>query len=155
MAAGGSPPVVPVEPVEVTGIEEGDDRISFDVDRVGEPVLVRSSYFPNWQASGADGPFRVTPNLMVVVPTTEHVELHYGWTPVDLVAWILTVLGVGGVVWLARRPDLDVPAPPEPEVASAEPDRPEASDGDGAGDADQVDLDRAGEPDPTPVGALD
>ena len=37
----------------------------------GSPVLVKVSYFPNWEASGAEGPYRVTPNLMVVVPT-EH-----------------------------------------------------------------------------------
>ena len=30
----------------------------------------RSSYFPNWEVKGAEGPYRVTPNLMVVIPTT-------------------------------------------------------------------------------------
>jgi hypothetical protein len=116
--AGEDPPAVPVESVEVTNIEAGDDRISFDVDQIGQPVLVRASYFPNWDASGAEGPYRVTPNLMVVVPTDTHVQLHYGWTPVDLVAWLLTLLGIGGVVLLARRPDLDVPAPPVPVAPS-------------------------------------
>ena len=43
-------------------------RIRFDVDQVGLPVLVRASYFPNWEVSGADGPYRVAPNLMVVDP---------------------------------------------------------------------------------------
>ena len=59
--AGEDPPAVPVEPVEVTNIEAGDDRISFDVDQIGQPVLVRASYFPNWDASGAQGPYRVAP----------------------------------------------------------------------------------------------
>jgi hypothetical protein len=122
--AGEDPPAVPVESVEVTNIEAGDDRISFDVDQIGQPVLVRASYFPNWDASGAQGPYRVTPNLMVVVPTDTHVELHYGWTPVDLIAWLLTLLGIGGVVLLARRPDLDVPAPPVPVAPSVYGDDP-------------------------------
>ena len=122
--AGEDPPTVPVESVEVTNIEAGDDRISFDVDQIGQPVLVRASYFPNWDASGAQGPYRVTPNLMVVVPTDTHVELHYGWTPVDLIAWLLTLLGIGGVVLLARRPDLDVPAPPVPVAPSVYGDYP-------------------------------
>ena len=60
------------------------DGISFDVSEPGVPVLVKISYFPNWEASGADGPFRVTPNHMVVVPTDTHVELRYGWTGVDV-----------------------------------------------------------------------
>ena len=48
----------------------GDDRVSFTVDKIGVPVLVKVSYFPNWEASGARGPWRVAPNLMVVIPTS-------------------------------------------------------------------------------------
>ncbi|MDP9070374.1 MAG: 6-pyruvoyl-tetrahydropterin synthase-related protein [Actinomycetota bacterium] len=91
-----------VRPAKVDHIRAGDDRISFDVDRPGSPVLVKASYFPNWRASGAEGPWRVTPNLMVVVPTARHVELHYGFTPVDGLAWALTALGLVGLVVLAR-----------------------------------------------------
>ena len=109
----------PLEQIDVTGFKIGEQSIDFDVDQIGQPVLVRASYFPNWDASGAQGPYRVTPNLMVVVPTDTHVELHYGWTPVDLIAWLLTLLGIGGVVLLARRPDLDVPAPPVPSSSTA------------------------------------
>jgi hypothetical protein len=62
------------------------------------------SYFPNWEASGADGPYRVTPNHMVVIPTGTHVELSYGWTGVDLGSYALSGAGVLGVVALVRRP---------------------------------------------------
>jgi uncharacterized membrane protein len=79
------------------------DRISFAVDDVGSPILVRVSYFPNWQAHGADGPWRVAPNLMVVVPTDERVELRYGHTPVEWLAYGTTVLGLAAVVLLASR----------------------------------------------------
>jgi hypothetical protein len=114
-----TPEAIPLEPVTVSDIQAGDDRISFDVDQVGQPVLVRASYFPNWKVDGAEGPYRVTPNLMVVVPTDTHVSLHYGWTPVDLFAWFLTILGLAGLVILARRPPVVVPPPPEP-VSSAD-----------------------------------
>src|SRR5579884_3977952 len=75
------PPRRPVPAVHASGVRVSDDRITFDVDRTGSPVVVRTSYAPNWQVSGAKGPYRVTPNLMVVVPTSRHVSLHYGWTP--------------------------------------------------------------------------
>lgn len=100
------PPEQAVEPPEVSNIKATDDRISFDVSKPGTPVLVKTSYFPNWQASGAKGPWRVTPNLMVVVPTSTHVSLHYGQTPVDIAAWTLTLLGVIGLLFLARRKPL-------------------------------------------------
>jgi hypothetical protein len=48
---------------------------------------------------------------MVVIPTSEHVSLHYGRTPIDLIAIFLTLLGIAGVVWLARTPPLAFPAP--------------------------------------------
>ena len=108
-----SPPTA-VRRARVSAIRSDDDRISFTVDRPGTPVVVRASYFPNWKAEGAQGPWRITPNLMVVVPTSERVELHYGWTPLDLGAWLLTFLGIAGVVWVARRGRVDLPEPPPP-----------------------------------------
>ena len=54
-----------------------------------KPVLVKVSYFPNWKVSGASGISRVTPNLMVVTPTSRHVSMHFGYTPVDAFACIV------------------------------------------------------------------
>ena len=62
----------------MSNVATGTDTIDFDVDQAARPMLVKTSYFPNWKATGADGPYRVTPNLMVVVPTSNHVHLHYG-----------------------------------------------------------------------------
>jgi hypothetical protein len=100
-----------VVPAKVTNIETDDDDISFDVDRVGSPVLVKVSDFPNWQASGAKGPYRVTPNLMVVVPTARHVSLHFGRTNVDYLAILLTLVGIGGLVLLAGSSVIPMPEP--------------------------------------------
>jgi hypothetical protein len=111
---GQEPAQVAVDPVAVSAIEATDDAITFDVDQIGRPVLVKASYFPNWEVEGGDGPYRVTPNLMVVVPTEEHVELRYGRTGVDLLAWALTGLGLLAVVALVRRPSPAMPAIPPP-----------------------------------------
>ncbi|HEX5366754.1 MAG TPA: hypothetical protein VFW63_08860, partial [Acidimicrobiales bacterium] len=74
------------------------------VDRPGVPVLVKVSYFPNWRATGAEGPYRVAPNLMVVVPSGRHVELSYGRTWVEHLAAGLSAVGLVGLVLLRRRP---------------------------------------------------
>ena len=88
----------------VSNIKMDDtDKLSFDVDRVGTPVLVKISYFPNWTAHGADGPYRVTPNLMVVIPRAKHVTLTYERTGTEWMGMVLTGLGVVGLVLLARR----------------------------------------------------
>ena len=98
---GTEPEAQPVDRVEVTDVVEGEEGISFDVDQVGTPVLVKASYFPNWRVSGAEGPYRVAPNLMVVVPTADHVELTYGRTWVEYLSYTLTALGLVGLVLLA------------------------------------------------------
>jgi hypothetical protein len=92
----------PLPEVTVSNTRTGDDFISFDVDKIGVPVLVKSSYFPNWKVSGAKGPYRVAPNLMVVVPTSTSVRLHYGFTGLDLFSYVLTALGLIGLVVLWR-----------------------------------------------------
>ncbi|HWG74322.1 MAG TPA: hypothetical protein VG184_09745 [Acidimicrobiales bacterium] len=97
-----SPPQTPLPPVHVTGVKVGEESMSFNVDRTGVPVLVNTSYFPNWQTSGARGPYRVTPNLMVVIPTSKHVSLHYGATALNWTGYVLTAAGVVGLVALWR-----------------------------------------------------
>jgi hypothetical protein len=102
-------PAKRITPAKVTNVHIGRDGASFDVDRVGAPVLVKISYFPNWKASGATGPYRVTPNLMLVVPTSKHVELSYGREPVDLISIAMSLLGIALAIFLARRPPVPMP----------------------------------------------
>lgn len=103
--------VVPTEPVQAVDLPEvtvsnvviDDQSLSFDVDQVGVPVLVRVSYFPNWEASGAEGPYRVGANMMAVVPTAERVELSYGRSGVDYLTMLLTLAGIAlCVLWRIR-----------------------------------------------------
>ncbi len=120
VAKGEQPEIRPQTPVTVSNISTGTDSIEFDVSEPGTPILVKTSYFPNWQATGADGPWRVTPNLMVVVPTSNHVELHYGYTKVEFLGYGVSLLGVVGLVWLWRAGAVTMP--PEPRVvAGADP----------------------------------
>jgi hypothetical protein len=101
-SAGGGPEVRSQPAADVTALKIEDDHISFDVSQIGVPILVKASYFPNWQAQGATGPYRSTPNFMVVVPTSTHVDLRYGYTPVDLAGWAITIVGLIGLVVLFR-----------------------------------------------------
>jgi hypothetical protein len=141
--------VVPSQPiqtvalpaVQVSNIELGDQDLRFSVDRVGVPVLVKMSYFPNWQVTGADGPYRVAPNLMVVVPTSTDVHLEYGRTSIDYAAYVLTLLGIALLIVMRRRGD--------PRYAMATP-IPEAVVV--AADDTLSDLHRDGLDDPTPSG---
>ncbi len=67
--------------VSVTRVKVGLQSLSFRVSRIGVPMLVKISYYPRWHVTGATGPYRVSPNLMVVVPTSRDVTLNYTSTP--------------------------------------------------------------------------
>ncbi|HEY1830973.1 MAG TPA: hypothetical protein VGG38_12085 [Acidimicrobiales bacterium] len=85
----------------VSHVSQGLSSISFNVSKVGVPVLVKISYFPNWHATGATGPYRVTPNLMVVVPTSHQVSLVYGSSPANKLGDICSLLGLLALVGMA------------------------------------------------------
>ena len=92
-------PVDVIKPVALPGITVsnvtmGNESVDFDVSQVGVPVLVKVSYFPNWSVTGGQGPYRVAPNLMVVVPTSTHVRLEYDHNITDYFAYFLTLLGI-------------------------------------------------------------
>ncbi len=92
--------------------------------RSANPSLVRTSYFPNWDASGAEGPYRVAPNLMVVVP-----DRHPRRAALRLDARRPARLAPHPPRHRRRGPpgpptDLVVPAPPEPTTPSVYGDDP-------------------------------
>jgi len=90
-------------PGTVSNVELRRDGLSFTVsrDQVGKPVIIRMSYFPNWTAHGATGPYRATPNFMVVVPTSTSVHLTYEATAANWLGTTVTVLSVGSLVAVA------------------------------------------------------
>jgi hypothetical protein len=132
-------PAEPIEPVEldpitVSNVDIQQQSISFDVDEVGVPVLVRVSYFPTWKVEGADGPYRVAPNFMVVIPTDNQVKLTYSKTPLDWFFYSLTLFGIALCVYWRRKGDMVFPSDrPEwggtatPEPASESESEPEPS----------------------------
>ncbi|MEY3656391.1 MAG: hypothetical protein RL114_749 [Actinomycetota bacterium] len=92
-----------VEPTKVSNIKIGTESVSFSVNKVGTPVLIKVSYFPNWQVTGAKAVYRAAPNMMVVVPTEKNVRLSYEPSKLDRSAYLLTFLGIGLVVLMFRR----------------------------------------------------
>jgi hypothetical protein len=94
---------VPLEPVVISNVNIGEESVRFSVDKIGVPVLVRVSYFPNWKVDGATGPYRVAPNMMVVIPTSTTVNMHYGWNMIDYVAYLLSFAGIAWIVVTRRR----------------------------------------------------
>ncbi len=88
----------------VTDVVLDDHRISFTTTAIGVPHLVKVSWFPNWVATGASGPYRAAPSLMIVVPTEPDVVIEFKDRMPETVGKLLS-LGtiVGLAVWAVRR----------------------------------------------------
>jgi hypothetical protein len=93
----------------VSDIEVDDHRVSFTTEAIGIPHMIKISYFPNWTASGAEGPWRASPSLMVVVPTENDVVIEFHDTWAETGGKVLTLGGVASLVLVGaalgrRRP---------------------------------------------------
>lgn len=70
------------------------NRIRFTTDAIGEPHLIKMSYFPNWRAQGAGEVYLVSPAFMLVIPTQREVTLSFARTPADRLGIGLTGMGL-------------------------------------------------------------
>ncbi len=106
-----------LQPTVVSHVVLGRDTVSFHSSRLGVPVLVKVSYFPAWHATGALGPYRVTPNFMVVVPTSHDVTLRFTTTSENqlgtAISWLslVALLVLAGLLLRRRRGQPGVPNP--------------------------------------------
>jgi hypothetical protein len=92
----------------VSDIVLEDHRISFTTTAIGAPHLVKVSWFPNWTVSGAEGPYRVAPSLMLVVPTDGEVTLTFEDRMPETAGKIVSLGTIAGlVIWAWRRRRVD------------------------------------------------
>jgi 6-pyruvoyl-tetrahydropterin synthase-like protein len=99
------PPEVPLEPGVTVRETVGRESVDITTSRVGHPLLVKISYHPRWKAEGADGPYLVSPALMMIVPRQANVRLVYSRTLSDWLGAGLTVAALGFGAWsFVRRP---------------------------------------------------
>lgn len=81
--------------VKVSDIQLGNDSISFKVNKIGEPVLVKVSYYPTFKAQGAKEIYRASPNFMVVVPDSKNVTIAIKRDKVEWFSILVFFLGIG------------------------------------------------------------
>jgi 6-pyruvoyl-tetrahydropterin synthase related domain len=93
------------------------ESISLETSAVGHPLLVKVSYHPRWRAEGADGPYLVSPALMLIVPRQPTVRLVYATTGADVAGRILTLASLGlCLIAPRRRRRSALPAAPPPTL---------------------------------------
>jgi hypothetical protein len=117
------PPEVPLPGAADVRVESRleAESLTLRTNRPGHPLLVKVSYHPRWRAEGADGPYLVSPSLMMVIPRQETVRMWYAArTWADDLGLGLTLVSLAYVVVVAlatlrRRVRGEAPARPRPK----------------------------------------
>jgi hypothetical protein len=112
-----APPRVPLpDGVQVRSVVK-DEEVEIETSRPGHPLLVKISYHPRWRAVGADGPWLVSPSLMLVVPREAKCRLVYaGRDASDRLGLVLTSLTLALAIGGAARRRAAAPAAPVPVI---------------------------------------
>jgi tetratricopeptide (TPR) repeat protein len=109
LAPGAGPGVPPRQPLPADcRVEERIDHlaIEFTTTCPGLPHWLSVSFFPNWTAEGAKGPYLASPAFLMVVPEGPRVRLVWRRRAVDWLGIALSLFGVAGLAWArAARPD--------------------------------------------------
>jgi hypothetical protein len=115
-----APPAVPLPGGVHAQARMEDEAITVTTTRLGHPLLVKVSYHPRWKAEGAEGPYLVSPALMMIVPRQPTVRLVYARTAADDVGLALSggalVAGAGLFAWRWWRRRRPRPAPIPPPI---------------------------------------
>ena len=89
-----NPYIIPSQKGVILSENVAREKIEFETTGIGQPHLIKASYFPNWKVTGAEGPYLVSPSLMMVIPTQQKVTLYYGMTYANRIGVTLSVSGL-------------------------------------------------------------
>ena len=118
----------PTEPPRVAlqadcTIDERIDHlaIEFTTSCPGVPHWIAVSYFPNWQAEGAKGPYLASPAFLMVVPEAPRVRLVWRRVGSDWLGILLSLSGGALLVLAARSRSAAQPAPSAERLERLQP----------------------------------
>ncbi|NMB92039.1 MAG: hypothetical protein GYA31_00130 [Parcubacteria group bacterium] len=95
------PSLLVKQPIMIKEIKK--DSLTFTTENLYQPHLVKITYFPGWKATGAKGPYLISPSFMMVIPTQQEVTLKFGYNCWDKIGMGLSIISAITVVFLIIR----------------------------------------------------
>ena len=85
----------------VRSVSRGSDgSLSFETDFPGRPHVVAATWYPDWRAEGAEGPYPLSSGQMVVYPNAQNVVLSHARLPSEIAGRLVTLCGLLALVLL-------------------------------------------------------
>ena len=79
-----------------------EEEINIDTNCFNKPLIVKISYFPNWQVNGAKRIYLTSPALMMIFPEKNNIKIYYGNTWMDYAGDLITILTILFVIIIYR-----------------------------------------------------
>ena len=87
----------------ISNVVISDNKISFETEFPGKPHIVKVSYFPNWKLNSGYGPYRVDPSFMLIIPSTNNVELEFKRDTIEVASLFLSIILISTTIFLNRK----------------------------------------------------
>jgi len=87
--------------VEIKSMDR--EKLVFTTNAPGQPHIIRMTYHPRWQSAQGEKIYLTEPSFMLIFPTTNEVELHFGWSWGNYVGALFSITGLGIVGLLSVR----------------------------------------------------
>ena len=71
-----------------------NNLITFKTNKPNQLHLIKVSYFPNWKITSGEGPFRISPSFMAVIPYSENVELKFKKSSIEAYSFYTAILSL-------------------------------------------------------------
>ncbi|MBQ6102624.1 MAG: hypothetical protein IJL06_03035, partial [Kiritimatiellae bacterium] len=81
------------DPVRL-GAPAPDGSIRFEAVAAGRPHVVAATWYPDWVADGAEGPYLLSSGQLVVYPTAREVVLRHAKLPSETVGRIVSAFAL-------------------------------------------------------------
>jgi len=85
---------IPIEKNCFVNSDIDNEIIKIETDCIDKPLLIKMSYYPNWQIDGADRIYLVSPAFMLIYPKQKNVTIYYGNTFSDNLGIMLSIIGL-------------------------------------------------------------
>jgi len=89
--------------VNISNFNMTSNSISFITDRPNELHMIKTSYFPNWEIKNGDGPYRISPSFMAVIPNSANVELTFVRTGIETYSFYTALASLLLYVSLSKK----------------------------------------------------
>lgn len=71
-----------------------EEEVKIKTSCIDKPLIVKISYFPNWQVEGADKIYLASPSFMLIFPKQENVRLYYSYIYSDYLGLAFSLIGI-------------------------------------------------------------